>query len=403
VVVNDIQRSGKSSGFVPVAALIYALPNERDLEEAYKTIGGQSLAGIASTALGSMDQFQDAMSAAARPEGDANLSTGFAMTEVNSQAPSSVMPAQNGEFPHTLPQLLATWHDWRAWGSVLYQVSARDGSPTNGIAAVSSHLSGLALGMDWQVSEHTVLGFAIAEMPSTFKVPELNTTGNVHALSEGIYGLTYFDDADYMKFNAAFADDTLSVQRNIDLGTTEETESASFGGHTYGGRLEFGHDIAWQDLGFVPNGWSGLMTPFVALNAQDYLQAPFREASITAAGAPGMFGLAIKASDNGLFESSVGTQLASHFAIDGSQIAPYVRAAYLHEFVRIPTVGAAFEGAPDYPFMSSGAGLDSDMVRFDAGATISLRPDFGLYARATETIGATAHSTSGTIGAVIRW
>jgi outer membrane autotransporter protein len=89
--------------------------------------------------------------------------------------------------------------------------------------------------------------------------------------------------------------------------------------------------------------------------------------------------------------------------VNDYQIDPYVRASYEHEFVRDPIVRAAFEAAPTYEFESKGAGLDANMARFDVGATISLRPDFGMYARATETVGATAHSTSGTIGAVIRW
>jgi outer membrane autotransporter protein len=161
--------------------------------------------------------------------------------------------------------------------------------------------------------------------------------------------------------------------------------------------------MSLQDLDFVPSGWSGLMTPFVALNVQDYLQSQFDEKSLTSAGAPGILGLAAKANSDALIESLVGAQLTSHFMIDDYQIDPYLRAAYQHEFVRDPTIKAAFEAAPDYELVSKGAGLNANMARFDLGATISLRPDFGLYVRATEALGATAHSTSGTVGAVVRW
>jgi len=161
---------------------------------------------------------------------------------------------------------------WTAWGA-----SYGGGEWTNGNAAVGSsnvtaQTFGFAAGMDYHYSPDTIFGFALGGGGTNWGL-NMGGTGRSDAFQTGVYGITRSGPA-YLAAALAFANHWMTTNRAA-LG---DELTASFDAQSYGGRVEAGYRYAvLPRLGFG-------VTPYAALQAQDFHTPSYSETDLTGGG-----------------------------------------------------------------------------------------------------------------------
>jgi len=178
------------------------------------------------------------------------------------------------------------------------------------------------------------------------------------------------------------------------VGATE-TAHGSFASDELGGRFELG----WRRR---IAGYS--VTPFVAVEPAALWQHAYSENSTTAAGGAGTLGLSYAAHETTSLPTFVGAQLDAQYAFaNGQTVRPFVRAAWMHEFMPQRQIEATFISIPSTSFTVDGTRPAGDAARVTGGATWTIDASKALFARVDTEFSGSGTMVAGTAGARISW
>jgi uncharacterized protein with beta-barrel porin domain len=283
---------------------------------------------------------------------------------------------------------------WRLWLAGFFGQRFTDGEMQAGSASTKTTTGGGAMGVDRQVAPDLLVGFSVGASASSFSVADRDTTGELTAGHIGIYGTKFWGQA-YTAGTLSYARFDNTTRRTIaGIGTTERA-SGSFSSDLAGARIEIGY--RHKTGGYV-------VTPFAALEAAQLWQRGYTETSFTSAGAPGILGLTYGARSTTSLPLFLGVQADTQQVMNnGTRWMPFVRAAWVHEFMPDRRIDAAFITLPDAAFTVAGARAARDSAKINAGARWYLNPQAYMFALAdTELSGRTA-SYSSTAGFKSSW
>jgi hypothetical protein len=284
-------------------------------------------------------------------------------------APSHPSPASGGGSGWGFDQR------WSAWGAAFGGSNTTSGDPTVGSHDITTGTYGFAAGMDYHVSPSTIVGFALAGAGTNWGLSNGLGGGYSDALQVGTYGITWFGPA-YLAGALSFTNHWFTTNRSA-LG---DQLTANFVGQSYGARFEGGYR-------FTPSlpspasggglGWGLGVTPYGALQAQDFQTPSYSENDVTGGG----FGL----SYNAMNATDVRTELGARFddptLLYGKPLILFGRLAWAHDFVSNPALSAAFEALPGSTFIVNGAPIPQNSALTTAGAQFFLASYWSLIAK----------------------
>jgi outer membrane autotransporter protein len=188
-------------------------------------------------------------------------------------------------------------------------------------------------------------------------------TGRSDAFQAGVYGRTYFGPA-YMAAALAFASHEMSTNR-IALG---DQLTASFNAQSYGGRVEAGYRYGMPIF---------TVTPYGALQAQSFHTPTYSEADLTGGG----FGLTYNAMNATDARSELGARFDSLQTLGGMPLLLRARAAWAHDWIKDPALGAVFEALPGSNFVVNGAAPPPNSALTTVGAELHVTRALSLLAK----------------------
>jgi subtilase-type serine protease len=114
-------------------------------------------------------------------------------------------------------------------------------------------------------------------------------------------------------------------------------------------------------------------------------------------------GLSYAARETTSLPTFVGAQLDTEYRVGGHIVRPFVRAAWVHEFMPERQIEASFVSIPAGSFTVDGARPASDAARFSGGATWAIDASKALFARIDSEFSGNGTMVAGTAGARITW
>ena len=271
---------------------------------------------------------------------------------------------------------------WSAWGSAYGGSGSASGNAVVGSNNIAASTFGFAGGMDYHISPHTVVGFALGGAGTSWGLANALGTGRSDAFQAGTYGITWFGPA-YFAGALAFTNHWFTTGRSA-LG---DALTANFLGQSYGVRAEGGYRF-----GVLPTLG---VTPYGAVQFQDFHTPAYSESDPFGGG----FGL----SYNAMNATDVRTELGSRFdaptLLYGKPLVLYGRVAWAHDFVSNPALSAVFETLPGANFTVFGAAIPHDSALTSAGAQLFLSANWSLIAKFDGEIaaGSQTYAGSGTL------
>ena len=255
---------------------------------------------------------------------------------------------------------------WSVWGAGYGGGNRTSGDP----AVVGSHdltarTAGGAAGLDYHLSRDSVVGVALAGGGTDWSLAQGLGGGKSDAFQAGIYGATRWGPA-YVAAALAFTNHWMSTDRFAFAG---DHLSASFNAQSFGGRAESGYRFATI---------YGGLTPYAAVQAQNFRTPAYSEADLTAGG----FALGY----NGRTATDTRSELGGRFdrlLLLNPEAALTLRArvAWAHDWVSDPTLAAVFQALPGASFLVNGATPAKNSALTSAGAELRLANGVSLLGK----------------------
>jgi T5SS/PEP-CTERM-associated repeat protein/autotransporter-associated beta strand protein len=256
---------------------------------------------------------------------------------------------------------------WTAWAAGFGGGATAKGDPVVGSNNVTTGTFGYAAGMDYHVSPHTMLGFALAGGGTGWNLAQGLGTGRSDAFLAGLYGVTHQGPI-YLAGALAFANNWFTTNRTA-LG---DQLTAEFQGQSYAARLEGGYRFV------VPVAYNSIgLTPYAAIQAQNFHTPSFSETDPMAGG----FGLTYAAMNGTDTRSELGARLDDPTLLGHMPLILRARAAWAHDWVGNPALNASFESLPGTSFTVFGAPIPHDSALTSAGAQLFFTPNWSLLAK----------------------
>jgi len=307
-----------------------------------------------------LDPFVDGRFGGTGIGGIGGRAIGFAPDE-QSSLPPDVALAYAGVLKAPVPSFDQRW---TAWGASFGGSTSSNGDAAVGSNNLSAQTYGFAAGMDYHYSPDTIFGFALGGGGTDWGLANGLGSGRSDAFMAGTYGISWFGPA-YVAGALSFANHWFTTNRGV-LG---DALTATFTGQSYGARVESG----WRYAVLPVLG----VTPYAALQAQDFHTPSYNEADLTGGG----FGLSYAAMNATDVRSELGGRLDSPEVIAGMPLLLRARLAWAHDFVSDPSLSAAFESLPGTNFIVNGAPIPHDSALTSAGAEIFFTPRWTLLVK----------------------
>jgi uncharacterized protein with beta-barrel porin domain len=264
---------------------------------------------------------------------------------------------------------------WSAWGTAYGGSNTTGGNPTTGSHDVTTGAFGFASGMDYRLSPHTVVGFALAGAGTNWGLSNALGSGRSDAMQVGAYGVTWLGPV-YLAGALAFTNNWFTTNRSA-LG---DQLTADFSGQSYGARFESGYRFALSLPSPASGGGSGWglgVTPYGALQAQDFHTPSYSESDVTGGG----FGLSYAAMNATDVRTELGARFDAPTLLYGKPLILFGRAAWAHDFVNNPSLNATFEALPGASFTVNGAPIPNDSAVTSAGAQLFITSNWSAVAK----------------------
>jgi uncharacterized protein with beta-barrel porin domain len=362
--INTAFNNGATlpAGFFPVFGL-----SGGALGNALSQLDGEDATGAERGAFDLMNQFLTLMLdpfVDGRVGSSTNGALGFAPDQQQS-LPPDVALAYAGLLKAPPPQTFN--QRWSTWASGFGGSALSNGDPAIGSNNVTTSAYGYAAGVDYHYSPDTVLGFSLAGGGTNWTLANALGTGRSDALLAGIYGVTH-DGPWYLGGAVAFANNWFTTNRTA-MG---DQLTASFQGQSYSARLEGGYRLAAP----VNHGAVGV-TPYAALQVQDFQTPSYSETDLTGGG----LGLAYNAMSGTDTRSELGSRFDDLTALNNMPLILRAKVAWAHDWVSNPALNASFESLPAASFTVNGAQIPHDSALTSAGAQLFFTPNWSFLAK----------------------
>lgn len=251
---------------------------------------------------------------------------------------------------------------WNAWAAAYGGRSHVDGDIVLGTHARTSHVQGLAAGVDFRVSAATTAGFAVSGGTTSFGLSEGFGSGHGDMLQIGAHGRTNFGDA-YVTGALAYGWHGVTTDRTVTVAGTDRF-AAAFSAQNVAGEIEGGYRFGW-------------VTPYAALRAQAFITPAYSETVVSGVST---FALDYDASTTTSIRTELGARVGPTIPLDdGAALALRGRVAWAHYFASGSGGTASFQSIGDGPtFGVVGAGAATDSLLLSAGAELRLKNGFSV-------------------------
>jgi outer membrane autotransporter protein len=253
---------------------------------------------------------------------------------------------------------------WSVWGSGFGGYNKTNGDPVVGSNDVTARSFGGAGGADYHFTPDTVVGFALAGGGTNWGLAQALGGGRSDAFQAGLYATTRSGPA-YLAGAFAFANHWMTTDRFAFAG---DHLDASFNAQSYGGRLEGGYRIGMPMSG---------VSPYAAVQAQSFHTPSYSETDLTSGG----FGLSFAARNATDTRSELGARFDNSTMLGGMPLTLRARAAWAHDWVSDPSLGAVFQALPGASFTVNGATPPKNSALASAGAELNVTRSWSVAGR----------------------
>jgi len=264
------------------------------------------------------------------------------------------------------PKPVAFEQRWSVWGAGYGGSNRTSGD----VAVVGSHdlsatTAGGAAGLDYRLAPGTVVGFALAGAGTNWGLAQGLGGGKSDAFQAGVYGTTRSGPA-YLAAALAFTNHWMSTDRFAFAG---DHLTASFNAQSFGGRVESGYRFATV---------YGGLTPYAAIQAQNFRTPSYSEADLTSGG----FALGFNSRNATDTRSELGGRF-DHLLLLNPEAALTLRTrvAWAHDWISDPSLAALFQTLPGASFIVNGATPAKNSALTSAGAELRLANGVVLLAK----------------------
>jgi outer membrane autotransporter protein len=255
---------------------------------------------------------------------------------------------------------------WSAWGAGYGGSNRTSGD----VAVVGSHdlsaaTAGGAAGLDYRLTPHTVVGFALAGGGTNWGLAQGLGGGKSDAFQAGVYGTTRSGPA-YLAAALAFTNHWMSTDRFAFAG---DHLSASFNAQSFGGRVEGGYRFATI---------YGRLTPYAAIQSQTFHTPGYTETDLNAGG----FALGFNSRNATDTRSELGGRFDRLLLLNPeAALTLRTRIAWAHDWISDPSLAALFQTLPGASFIVNGATPAKNSALTSAGAEYRLANGITLLAK----------------------
>jgi autotransporter-associated beta strand protein len=255
---------------------------------------------------------------------------------------------------------------WTVWGAGYGGGNRTSGDPAVvGSHDLSARTGGGAAGLDYHLTRDSVVGVALAGGGTNWSLAQGLGGGKSDAFQAGLYGTTRWGAA-YVAAALAFTNHWMSTDRFAFAG---DHLSASFNAQSFGGRVESGYRIATI---------YGGLTPYAAIQAQNFRTPTYSEADLTAGG----FALGYNSRSASDTRSELGGRFDRLLLLNPeAALTLRARVAWAHDWVSDPTLAAVFQALPGASFLVNGATPAKNSALTSAGAELRLANGVSLLAK----------------------
>jgi uncharacterized protein with beta-barrel porin domain len=353
------------------------------LETALTQLEGQPATGAETSTFQLMTDFMNLLSdpssgGGANPTGGG--ATGFA-PEQDASLPSDIAQAYNSVLRAPAPQQSFDQR-WSAWGSAFGGAAKLDGNPVVGSGDVTASDYGFAAGMDYRATPDSVYGFALAGGGTNWSVAGNLGTGRSDSFQVGVHDTTHWGPL-YLSGALAFANHWFTTNR-IAVG---DQLQAKFDGQSYAARGEAGYRYAVPVTGQIIG-----VTPYAALQVQDFHTPGFSETDLTGGG----LGLSFAAQNATDTRSELGARFDNVQIVNAMPLVLRGRLAWAHDWISSSSLGAVFQALPGSNFTVNGAAPPHDSALTSASAELHLTTNWTAIAKFDGEFAPTAQTYSGT-------
>ncbi len=284
-------------------------------------------------------------------------------------------------------------HRWSAWASGFGGAQWINADSKTGASGAQQTIAGGAFGSDYRAGTQTYIGFAGGVSSLNYSVPNNGATGQATGAHFGIYGLQGWDTI-YVSGSLTYSRfDSTATRSIVGIGPSE-TERSSSTSNQLASHLEIGRSF---DTG------GAKVTPFFAIEPAQLWQPGYTETSVTASGAPGVFGLTYQPQSTTSLPTVLGAQVDGETVLDARALKGWVRVAWVHELLANRSVTAGFNTLPGNNFTVDGATAASDALRFNFGGSYAVAAQTSLFANGTAELSDRGQSIGGTAGIRLTW
>jgi outer membrane autotransporter protein len=253
---------------------------------------------------------------------------------------------------------------WTAWGASFGGYNKTNGDPVVGSNTVTARDFGFAGGVDYHFTPDTLAGFALSGGGTNWGLAQGLGGGRSDSFAAGVYGKTHVGPA-YLAASLALADHWMTTSRTAALG---DQLTARFTGQSYGARLEAGYRYGTPTIA---------VTPYGALQTQSFHTPSYSETDLTGGG----FALSYSAMTATDTRSELGARFDTMTWLGTTPLTLRARAAWAHDWVSNPALGAVFQALPGASFVVNGATPPANSALASAGAELHLTRNWSLAAK----------------------
>jgi len=384
-VANAINAAFNNGGALPANfGTVFGLTGSA-LTQALSQLDGEDATDASKGAFQFMSDFLNLMldpSTGGSAIGAGGNALGF-QPEQDATLPPEIVSAYNAMLAKAPPKPQSFDQRWTAWGSAFGGASHLDGDPVAGTNTVNASDFGFAGGMDYRLSPSAILGFALAGGGTNWNLDQNLGSGRSDAFQAGVYVKAHSGPA-YLSAALAFANHWFTTQRTSALG---DQLQGKFMGQSVGGRLEAGYRFGLPSTAYVAG-----LTPYAAVQAQNFHTSAFSEADLTAGG----FGLNFAAMNATDTRSELGMRADDLAMLDAMPLILRGRLAWAHDWVSNPALGAAFQTLPGASFIVNGAAPPKNSALTTASAELRMTENWSMLAKFDGEFGKGAQTYGGT-------
>ena len=277
---------------------------------------------------------------------------------------------------------IAQWTIWAAGfgGSSLTEGDASTGSHDRTVRDV-----GVALGLDYHLTEETLVGLAMSAGATAFALANEMGSGNSQMLQAAVYGRADAGDA-YIAGALAYAYHDASTERTVTVAGLD-TFSAEFGAQNLGAEIEVGYHLGW-------------FTPYAAVRGQTVFTPAYEETTTSGAST---FALGYAENQALSARVEVGAMIDWEAPLETGTIGLHLGIAWAHDIYADNDVEAEFMALPGSPFLIEGAKSAEDTLLISAGTEIGFDSGFVLGGSVNGKLGANVQSYGGSLKLSQTW